>query len=101
MIDDFFRYTWVAFLRKKSEAFNEFLNIYKRSQVENDLTIKGIRSDYGREFENHKFSNWYKELGVKHEFSAPKTLQENGVAKRKNRTLLNLAMSMLTSKKHS
>lgn len=36
MVDDFLRYPWVAFLRDKSEAFKEFLNIYKWSQVEKD-----------------------------------------------------------------
>ncbi len=98
VVDDFSRYTWVAFLREKSKAFNEFLNICKRIQVEKDLTIKRIQSDHGREFENHKFSNWCEELGVKHEFSAPKTPQQNGVAERKNRTLLNMATTMLSSK---
>lgn len=80
VVNDFLRYTWVAFLRKKSEAFKEFLNIYKRIQVEKYQTINRIQSDHGREFDNHKFSSWCEELGVKHEFSAPKTPQQNGVA---------------------
>lgn len=98
VVDDFSKYTWVTFLREKSKAFNKFLNICKMIQVEKDLTIKWIWSDHGWEFENHKFSNWFNELGVKHEFSAPKTPQQNGVAKRNNKTLLNMAISMLTSK---
>lgn len=40
VVDDFSRYIWVAFQREKSEALDEFLNIYKRIQVEKDLTIK-------------------------------------------------------------
>lgn len=43
VVNDFSRYTWVSFLRGKSEAFNEFLNIYKWIQVEKDLTIKRIQ----------------------------------------------------------
>lgn len=42
MFDDFLRYTWVAFLREKSEAFNEFLSICKQIQVEKDVNIKRI-----------------------------------------------------------
>ena len=60
--------------------------------------IKRIRSDHGGEFENKKLAIWYNELGIKHEFSDLKTPQQNGVAKPKNRTLLDMANVMLTSK---
>lgn len=67
-------------------------------QTEKELTIKIVRSDHGSEFENHKFSKWCDEMGIKHEFSAPKTPQQNGVAERKNRTLHDMANVMLTNK---
>lgn len=67
MVDDFSRYTWLSFLKEKSKAFNEFLNICKWIQVEKDLTIKRIWSDHGREF-----SSWCEEFGVKNEFLTPK-----------------------------
>lgn len=54
VVDDFFRYTWVAFLREKSEAFDEFIILCKRMQTKKELIIKRIRSDHGGEFENHK-----------------------------------------------
>ena len=57
VVDDFSRYTWVAFLKEKSEAFNELMILCKRIQNEKDSTIKRIRNDHGEEFENHKFSN--------------------------------------------
>lgn len=57
VVDDFSRYTWVAFLREKLEAFDELITLCKRMQIEMRLTIKRIRSDYGRKLENHKFSN--------------------------------------------
>lgn len=91
MVDDFLRCTWVTFLREKSK-------IYKKIEVERDLSIKHIRSDHGREFENHKFLDWCDEMGVKHEYSIQKTLQQNGVVERKNRTLFDMATSMFTSK---
>lgn len=74
MVDDFYRYTWVSFLREKSDAFEEFKNVCMRLQTEKELSIKKIRSDHGGEFENNKFSNFCNERGIKHEFSTPKTL---------------------------
>ena len=44
-------------------------------------------SDHGREFENSHFDNFYNKHGIRHEFSAPKTPQQNGVVERKNVTL--------------
>lgn len=46
VVDDFSRYTWVAFLRDKSEAFDELMILCKRIQNEKDSTIKKIRSDH-------------------------------------------------------
>lgn len=78
IVDDFLRYSWISFLREKSKAFKEFLNICKWIQVEKDLIIKRIYSDHGREFENKKFSSWCEEFGVKHKFSAPNFLNKMG-----------------------
>lgn len=79
VVDDFSRYTWVAFLRENSEALDKFMILCKRMQNKNDITIKRIKSDHGGEFENHKFSYWCNKMWIKHEFSAPKTPQQNGV----------------------
>ncbi len=73
MVDDFSRYTWILFLREKSDAFEEFKNICIRLQMEKELSIKRICSDHGGKFENKKFANLYNECGIKHEFSSPKT----------------------------
>ena len=51
-----------------------------------------MRSDHGTEFEN---SDYYNEHGVEHNFSAPRTLQQNGVVERKNRTLEDMTRTML------
>lgn len=68
VVDDFSRFTWIAFLRDKFEAFDEFLYIYKRIQVEKDFSIKRIQSDHEREFENYKFLDWCDKMGIRHEF---------------------------------
>jgi transposase InsO family protein len=50
--------------------------------------VKKIRSDNGSEFKNLQVEEYLEEEGVKHEFSAPYTPQQNGVVERKNRTLI-------------
>jgi transposase InsO family protein len=57
--------------------------------------VKKIRSDNGSEFKNLQVEEYLVEEGVKHEFSAPYTPQQNGVVERKNRTLIDMARTML------
>jgi transposase InsO family protein len=57
--------------------------------------VKKIRSDNRSEFKNLQVEEYLEEEGIKHEFSAPYTLQQNGVVERKNRTLIDMARTML------
>jgi transposase InsO family protein len=59
------------------------------------LEIKNIRSDNGSEFRNTNVEEFLDEEGIKHEFSAPCTPQQNGIMQRKNRTLIEVARTML------
>jgi transposase InsO family protein len=59
------------------------------------LRIKKIRSDNRTEFKNSQIEGFLEEEGIKHEFSSPYTPQQNGVVERKNRTLLDMARTML------
>ncbi|RVW18919.1 Retrovirus-related Pol polyprotein from transposon TNT 1-94 [Vitis vinifera] len=95
MVDDYSRYAWVAFLRDKSEAFINFKDIGLKIQNEKGHPIERIRSDRGREFDNSNFFEFCHSLGIKHEFSAPRTPQQNGVVERKNRVLQEMARTML------
>ena len=64
-------------------------------QNECDLKIVCIRSDHGGEFENSNFIEFCKTHGIRHEFSAPRTPQQNGVVERKNRVLEEMSRTML------
>ena len=86
IVDDFSRYTWTLFLTIKSEAFKEFKKFAVLVQNEKDLKIKAIRSDHGGEFQKELFENFCEEHGISHNFSAPRTPQQNGVVERKNRS---------------
>ena len=59
------------------------------------MKIKHIRSDNGTEFKNSGLDAYLDELGITHELSAPYTPQQNGVVERKNRTLVEMARTML------
>ncbi|MGV8048685.1 hypothetical protein PJP07_31265, partial [Mycobacterium kansasii] len=76
---------------EKSETFDEVKRILKRIQTENEMNVVKIRSDHGSEFENSNFEKFYNDLGISHEFSAPKTPQQNGIVERKNRVLPEMA----------
>jgi hypothetical protein len=65
------------------------------AQNEFELRIKKIRSDNEMEFKNSQIEGFLEDEGIKHEFSSPYTSQQNGVVERKNRTLLDMARTML------
>ena len=95
-LDDFSRFTWVIFLRHKSDAFNEFLSFFRKLKGEEKDGLKTIRTDHGGEFDNTQFEDFCKENGVSHQFSAPRTPEQNGVVERKNMILIEMARTMLT-----
>ena len=84
IVDDFSKYTWVEFLREKLEACEKMEVLCKRLQNEKGVSIVKIRSDHGKEFENARFDSFCEKNGIKKEFSALKTPQQNGVVERKN-----------------
>jgi transposase InsO family protein len=67
----------------------------RRAQNEFGLRIKKIRSDNGTEFKNSQIEGFLEDECIKHEFSSPYTHHQNGVVERKNRTLLDMARTML------
>src|ERR1041385_6087251 len=71
----------------------------QRAQTEYELSLKHIRSDNGTEFKNTHIEDFLDEYGFTHAFSAAYTPQQNGVVQRKNRTLTEMARTMLTEYK--
>ena len=99
IVDDFSRYTWIEFLREKSEACEKLETLCKRLRNEKGVPIVKIRSDHGKEFENARFESFCENNGIKREFSAPKTPQQNGVVERKNRVIQEMARVLLLNRK--
>ena len=94
-IDDYTRMCWVYLLKNKSDAFLTFKNFHK--WIENDAQshIGSIRTDNGKEYTSNEFENYLRQHGIKHQTTVPYNPQQNGVAERMNRTILNMVRSML------
>ncbi|GJU28071.1 putative ribonuclease H-like domain-containing protein [Tanacetum coccineum] len=99
VIDDYSRFSWVFFLATKDET-SEILKTFITG-IENliDLKVKVIRCDNGTEFKNKVMNQFCEMKGIKREFSVARTPQQNGVAERKNRTLIEAARTMLADSK--
>ena len=95
MVDDYSRYAWVVFLRDKTEAFITFKDIGLKIQNEKGYPIDIIKGDRRREFDNFDFLEFCHSLGIKHEFSALKTPQQNEVVERKSCVLQEMSRTML------
>ncbi|GKE32925.1 putative ribonuclease H-like domain-containing protein [Tanacetum coccineum] len=93
--DDFSRFSWVFFLATKDET-SEILCKFTLG-LENQLNhnVKIIRCGNGTKFKNHAMNEFCAKKGIKREFSVAKTPQQNGVAEKKNRTLIEAARTML------
>jgi len=95
IVDNFSRYTWTLFLAAKNDTFHAFKRLAKMLENEKSSKIVSIRSDHGGEFQNERFEHFYEKHDIKHNFSAPRTPQQNGVVERKNRSFEELVRTML------
>ncbi|GJX93014.1 putative ribonuclease H-like domain-containing protein [Tanacetum coccineum] len=97
--DDYSRFSWVFFLATKDETSGILKSFI--TGVENliDQKVKVIRCDNGTEFKNKEMNQFCERKGIKREFSVARTPQQNRVAERKNRTLIEAARTMLADSK--
>jgi hypothetical protein len=95
LIDDYSRKTWIYFLKTKDEVFSKFKEF--KALIENlyEIKIKILRSDNGGEYTSKEFVNFCKDVGIKRELTTPYNPQQNGVAKRKNITILEAVKTMI------
>ncbi|RVW66685.1 Retrovirus-related Pol polyprotein from transposon TNT 1-94 [Vitis vinifera] len=97
-IDDYSRKVWIYFLTEKSEAFTTFKNYKNLVEKETGAFICCLRTDRGGEFTSLEFNAFCKTNGISRQLTAAYTPQQNGVAERKNRTIMNMVRSMLSEK---
>jgi transposase InsO family protein len=96
VVDNYSRYTLVFFLHDKADVSDIFKRFFTRVENEFENKLKKVRSDNGSEFKNSRIENFCDEKGIKYEFSTTYTPEQNGLVERKNRTLIDMARSMLS-----
>ncbi|KAM1461179.1 hypothetical protein ACFX11_045561 [Malus domestica] len=96
--DDCTRMSWVYFLRNKSSAFDCFKKFKAMTELQCGYKVKCLRSDRGGEFLSTEFDSYCNELGIQRQLTMAYSPQQNGVAERKNRTVVEMAKSMMHEK---
>ncbi|KAG8486393.1 hypothetical protein CXB51_019730 [Gossypium anomalum] len=97
-IDDFSRKSWIYLLKTKSEAFDKFIEFKAMVEKQSGHFIKILRTDRGGEYTSKLFESFCKKHEIIHQLTTVYTPQQNGVAERKNRTILDMARNMVKGK---
>ena len=97
-IDDFSRKTWIYFLTHKHQVLSKFRHFVRLMQTTTGQTIKTLRTDNGGEFTSREFSDFCSSEGISRELTPPYTPERNGVAERRNRSLLDITRCLLFEK---
>lgn len=93
--NDCTRYSWVYFLHTKSQAFQQFKVFRSFAEKQYGKPLMALRIDRAGEFTSKQFYSYCEEFGIKHQLTAQYTLEQNGVAEHKNRTLVEMARCLL------
>ncbi|GJY26944.1 putative ribonuclease H-like domain-containing protein [Tanacetum coccineum] len=99
IVDDYSIYTWTHFLRSKDETLEVLKDFLKMIQRNIQAQVITVRIDRGTEFLNKTLHAYFKEEGIKHQTSTPRTLEQNGVVERQNRTFVEVVQMMLSASK--
>jgi hypothetical protein len=94
-VDDHSRMSHIYFLRRKSDAFLTFQRYHVYVERITGRKLKRLHSDNGGEYSSKEFNDYLQQHGIEHKFTTAYSPQENGVAERLNRTLLNATRTML------
>jgi len=94
-IDDYSINNWVYFLKQKSETFSKFKDFKALAKNQSDRKIKVLKSDHCGEYDSKAFHDYCKQHGTRRNATTRYTLQQNGVAERKNGTIMKMARNIL------
>ncbi|KAH9750713.1 retrovirus-related pol polyprotein from transposon RE2 [Citrus sinensis] len=92
IVDDYSRCTWLYLMRHKYETQIHLKNFFAMIKTQFQCSIKKIRSDNGLEFIS--MSHFFNEHGILHQRTCVATPQQNGVAERKHRHILEVARAL-------
>lgn len=86
---------WTILCKEKGDAFRRFKLFKSLVDQETGEHIQTLRTDRGREFISQEFNMFCNDSGIKRHLTAPYTPQQNGVVERRNRTLMEMARSIM------
>ncbi|GJW34939.1 integrase, catalytic region, zinc finger, CCHC-type containing protein [Tanacetum coccineum] len=89
------------FLKTKDEAPTAIIKCIKNIQVRLKATVRNVRTDNGTKLVNQTLREWYENVGITHQTFVARTPSQNGVVKRRNRTLVEAARTILIFSKAS
>lgn len=89
-IDDYSRKVWVYFIRNKNEYLDVFKEFKNKVELASGRKIKCLRSDNAGELVGKEFSKYLNDCGIQRQLTIEYTPQQNGVAERMNRTLVEM-----------
>ena len=98
LVDDYSRMITVMFLKQKSDAFQMFKWYVARVEKETWKSLKCLRSDRGEEFTSNEFEIFCNDKGIKRQTSAPITPPHNGIAERRNRSMIDCTRTLMMEK---
>ena len=98
-VDKCSKFTWLFLFRLKSDVFDVFKHFKATVKNQLDTKIKILKSDKGGEFTSNAFKNFFSSNGIIQHLSYPRTPQQNGVAERKHKHLVECAFTLLSHSK--
>lgn len=96
-IDDHTRLCWTYLMSAKSEVESLFKIFYQMVMTQFRTTISILRTDNGTEYYNQLLGSFLTEKGILHQSTCRTTPQQNGIAERKNRHLLEVSRALCFS----
>ena len=93
--DDYSRFVTINILKTKDEVIEKFKDFLNLVENQHDLRVKKFRSDGGGEYISNEFKKICKSRGIEVDGTIPYSPQQNGVSERMNRTLMEMARSIL------
>lgn len=94
-IDDYSRKVFIYLLKTKSEVVDKFIEFQRLVENQTNKTIKVLRTDNGTEYCNKRLFDHLQSRGVHHQTTAPYTPEQNGLAERMNRSIVEKARCMM------
>ena len=97
-VDDYSRMMTVIFLKQKSNVSQMFKWYLARVEKKMGKSLKCLRSNNGGEFTSRDFEVFYNDRGIKRKTSTPRTLPQNGIVERRNRSVIDYARTLMMEK---